>query len=318
MVEPAVLRSALEHYRRQQRFTAAGLVKVRQAARSAGDVAQIVAAFQVLAARDAAESVGGMLDEQGIESDPQGTVSPDAVAGTASDGRPLESLFAQAGSTRSLELMVVTQIQDAARGAAGLAMTNDYGATGYVRMLNPPSCSRCAVLAGKFFKWNAGFQRHPRCDCRHIPSRENLAGDLRTNPNDYFQSLSAADQDRIFTKSGAQAVRDGADVGKVVNARRDMYQAQNFGVNNNGIYVATNRTADGLLFTTEATTKRGAGFRALNERFVDPGGRIKTRIGGGTRYSQATTVRLMPESIYAIAKDRADAIRLLKLNGFIF
>jgi hypothetical protein len=78
------------------------------------------------------------------------------------------------------------------------------------------------VLAGKFFRWNTGFQRHPRCDCRHIPSKENIAGDVTTDPYEYFHSLSKIDQDKWFTPSGAQAIRDGSDIFQVVNSRRGL------------------------------------------------------------------------------------------------
>lgn len=55
----------------------------------------------------------------------------------------------------------------------------------------------------------------------------------------YFNSLSAAEQDRLFTKAGAEAIRSGADLARVVNARRGMYEA------------------GGRSFTREATTRRG-------------------------------------------------------------
>lgn len=312
-----MLQSAAEHYRRQQRITAAGLAQARNVRPNGPEaVARTVTAYQIVAARDAVASVDLMLAEQRVDVTPDAIVIPESVAGTASDGRPLDTLFEQAQTDRAFDLMVATQLQDVARAAASLGIVTRDG-VGYVRMLNPPSCSRCAVLAGKWFKWNQGFQRHPLCDCRHIPARESDAGDLTTNPNAYFDSLSTAEQDKTFGKAGAQSIRDGADPSQVVNARRDMYQAQNFGVNANGIYVATNRSTEGLLFTTEGTTARGVGFKSLNERFKDPNGPVKTRIGGGTRFSRATGVRMMPESIYALAKDRDDAIRLLKLNGFL-
>lgn len=41
-----------------------------------------------------------------------------------------------------------------------------------------------------------------------------------TGPGDYFESLDRAEQDKIFTKAGAQAIRDRADINQVVNARR--------------------------------------------------------------------------------------------------
>lgn len=35
---------------------------------------------------------------------------------------------------------------------------------GYVRMLTPPSsCDRCVILAGRWYRWNQGFERHPMC-----------------------------------------------------------------------------------------------------------------------------------------------------------
>lgn len=286
-----MLNSALEHYRRQQRLTVAALLAVKKA--RPAQYAEIVTAFQILAARDALTSVPLMLDEQGIEPDPVANVAPASVAGVASDGRPLASLFEQAANQSALALMVATQIQDAARGAAGLGIAVRPQVTGYVRMLSPPSCSRCAILAGKFFRWNTGFSRHPKCDCRHIPSTEDRAGDLTTNPDAYFHSLSSAEQDRIFTKAGAQAVRDGADLGQVVNARRGMATMQ-FG----------KRTA---LVTREGTTARGLAGNRLGS----------LRKAEGERYRRSGRPRVMPETIYAVAKDRGDAVRLLKLNGFI-
>jgi hypothetical protein len=260
-----MLDSALEHYRRQQRISAAGLVAARRA-RNKGplEVARVVTAFQVVAARDAAASVPQMLDEQGVVDDPVGNVAVAALAGVASDGRSLDSLFDQAKTDYQFGLMVATQLQDAARGAAGVAIASR-NRVGYVRMLNPPSCSRCAVLAGKWFGWNAGFQRHPRCDCRHIPSLEVDKYDHLFSGDKYFHSLPSAEelaakhpdltvkmrqqaglysQEDIFTKAGAKAIRDGADVTQVVNARRGMAPAQLFGRD--------------VLITREGITRRGS------------------------------------------------------------
>jgi hypothetical protein len=156
---------------------------------------------------------------------------------------------------------------------------------GYVRMLNPPSCSRCAVLAGKFYRWNRGFERHPNCDCRHIPTSEDQAGNLTTNPQAYFDSLTRAEQDRIFTIKGAEAIRDGADISQVVNARRGVAKAQLFGRD---------------VFHTYQGVTRHSLF-----------GRRKRELG------KRLPVRLMPESIYALAEDREDALRLLFLYGYI-
>src|SRR5690625_4406676 len=218
------LQSASEHYARQQRITATGVAAARRA-RETGDVgrmAAIVALFQAMAARDAADAVPDMLEEQNITPASALKVAVQALVGIASDGRPLESLMSLIETEQQLDMIVSTQIQDAARVSGGLAITSRKQVTGYVRMLNPPSCSRCVILAGKWFKWNAGFDRHPQCDCRHVPAREADRTDLTMNPDDYFHSLTKAEQDKTFGKTGAQAVRDGADVSQVVNARRGM------------------------------------------------------------------------------------------------
>lgn len=89
---------------------------------------------------------------------------------------------------------------------------------GYIRVLNPPSCGRCTVLAGKWYRWNAGFLRHPACDCKSMPAAEPDAPDFLTDPKAYFDSLSTGDQDDLFGKANAEAIRDGADISRVVNA----------------------------------------------------------------------------------------------------
>lgn len=291
-----MLRTSVEHYRRQQRISAAGLIAARRERRNLTKATEVLVAFQILAARDAVRGVDDMLAEQGIDEPAQATVVPESVAGVASDGRLLGTLLEQARDDFAFGLIVATQLQDAARGAASLGITARQN-IGYARMLNPPSCSRCAILAGKFYRWNEGFQRHPRCDCRHIPAREADSSDLTTNPDAYFASLPEAEQDRIFTKSGAQAIRDGADMGQVVNARRGMQKAQVFGQD---------------AFTTlEGTSRRGFAYSQLRGR------RDQDRRALGERFSRTQEVRLMPESIYALAKDRADALRLLKLHGYV-
>jgi hypothetical protein len=246
---------------------------------------RILTAAQVASAFGADDYVAAALAHQNVTDGADGQTSAQALAGIASDGRPLDTLLEQpaahvdeltvggmdpsaalvAGGLQ-LARMVVTQVGDAARVATGVATVAHRGAHGYIRMLTSPSCSRCVILAGKFYRTNQGFQRHPLCDCVHIPAAENLHSP-QTSPRAYFDSLNAAEQDKTFTKAGAQAIRDGADPAKVVNARRGMQTA-----------------SDGRLYTTEAAGRRP---------------------------------RIMPEQIYRDAKDRADAIRLLRLHGYI-
>lgn len=228
----------------------------------------VLATFQVASATSAPAYVAAALAEQGTESDPQGVLDPRSLAGVASDGRPLESLVAQpliqvltaiqggaqvgdalrlGGST--LSMIAETQVADAGRAAEQVSMTVQPRVTGWIRMLVPPSCGRCAVLAGRRYRWSAGFRRHPRCDCRHIPAIEDTADDLRTDPQAYFRSLSQASQDRYFGAGGAEAIRRGADIAQVVNAERG---------------------ASGM-YTTEGTTKHGlAGSRLNGEPRLTP------------------------------------------------
>lgn len=236
---------------------------------------------------------------------------PAALAGVASDGRMLRSLlFAPAPTMkarialgappavaalmagRQLAMIVATQVSDAGRVGDGVAIATREN-VGYIRELRLPSCSRCIVLAGKWFEWNKGFARHPRCDCFHRPAtREDAATPDRVKFDQvaYFASLSKRRQDQIFTKAGAQAIRDGADIGQVVNARRGMTEAG----------------------TLEGTTRRGfAGQRMaaeLDVRF--------TREGAISRYSRVSA-RLMPEQIYSMSANRAQAIQTLRRYGYI-
>jgi hypothetical protein len=251
---------------------------------SASWAAQIPALLAALTAgqRAAASTADGYLDAQDLPGDAR--VNPAAFAGVASDGRDLRSLFAMPGIVtleaiaegqplnRAMaaggalaELAAHTQVADAGRVADLTGMTGR-GSPGFVRMVVGATCSRCIVLAGRWYRWNAGFDRHPKCDCVGIPAAENDI-DLRTDPKKVFASMTAVEQDQVFTKAGAQAIRDGADMAKVVNARRGMQTA-----------------ADGRLYTTEAAGRRP---------------------------------RLMPEQIFRDAKDRDDAVRLLRLHGYI-
>lgn len=212
------------------------------AATWAAQVPELTAAVTVAqrAAVVAADQyVDTALAAQGTATATNGAVSA-SLAGVASDGRRLDTLVANPAFTAlraiaggvatpealtighaALARIVVTQVADIGKIADGLAVTARRR-TGFVRMLTPPSCSRCAVLAGRPYRWNEGFLRHPRCDCVHIPAAEAIAGDLTTDSDAYFASLTETEQNRIFTSGGAQAIRDGADIGQVVNARRGM------------------------------------------------------------------------------------------------
>lgn len=312
------------HYRKQQRLTAVTVAAARRQWRRLGEedfdaawpsvggrLLTLTAAAQAAAAADGARYTAAAVSELGLPPAAAGEVDPQAFAGEASDGRPLESLLyqsvvaARVGMASGLQLpaalsaaegvldrIVRTQVADAARQASGVAIAARPGVTGYVRMLNLPSCERCAVLAGKWFKWNQGFARHPRCDCRHIPSSEDMAGDLRTDT----RAAIEAGQVRGLSGADTKAILDGADPGQVINAKRGMYTADAFGRR--------------LKATSEGITKRGVAGRRMRqfERDVAP----------GQRYRRSRVPRLRPEEIYRQAgEDRAEAIRLLDRFGYL-
>lgn len=261
-------------------------------------VTAAVTAAQRTAAASALANGALALAEQSTWAEPDGIVDVEAFAGTTGDGRPLDTLLkvpaattrtliaggmepaqALAAGGRQLSMMVLTEIADAGRGAAGVQIAAR-PRTGYVRMLNPPSCSRCVVLAGSFYRWNKGFLRHPRCDCVHVPTMvtdqaEAFAEGLIDDPYEAFERMSEAEQNRVFTNAGAQAIRDGADMYQVVNARRGMkYRGA---------------------FTTEGTSRHGWAGQILRK---------------GQR-------RMTPKTIYRLNPNREQAVEALRAQGYI-
>ena len=186
---------------------------------------RVVVLAQLAMVEDAFRTVPAMLAEQGLVSDPVAALSPLLMLGTASDGRPMRSLLELSGTDAEFDRIVRTQLSDVARSAEAVARTVEPAATHYVRALSLPSCGRCVVLAGKPSRSDVAFQRHPRCDCRSVPTSERLAGRMATDPRDAYEQMTQAERDRAFTAAGAEAIGLGADVGQVVNARRGITTA---------------------------------------------------------------------------------------------
>jgi hypothetical protein len=282
-------------------------------------IVQVVKQGQVEAAAPADAYLAAVIAADGVASEPAGTIAASAFAGHAADGRSLLSLFyepvietkwrleagqsaadAMTGSLSTLLRAGTTEVADAGRTAAGVGIASNRAVTGYVRTLSPPSCSRCVVLAGLVFKTDQAFDRHPRCDCTNVPIS---AGGRRgatplTDPKAYFRSLSEAEQARVFTIDGAKAIRDGADIGQIVNARRGMYTASAYGTK--------------LRSTHVSTTKRSRFYRLERQRAIQRG--LVPPTGKGFRL---TTHRLMPEEIYARAENRDEVISMLRRYGYL-
>ena len=155
----------------------------------------VVSGAQQAAAGSADSYLNNILNAQGVSPVAEARLVASALSGVASDGRDLASLLyrpavtslvgigsgatparALAGGAATLDMIVRTQVADAGRAGDVVALTARRQVTGYVRMLSGKSCSRCAVLAGRRYAWNAGFRRHPRCPAtartfRHVRTR---------------------------------------------------------------------------------------------------------------------------------------------------
>ena len=268
-----------------------------------------VSRLQLDAATRGAGYGGNTLADQGLYEAPEAWVDPSSLAGVSSRGASLgAALYSAIPHTKDLiaggmpervalargrevlQMSAAAQVADAGRTAAGLD-TFARPKVGYVRMLNPPSCSRCSVLAGRFYRNNEGFQRHPRCDCVHVPTTRTEAAEsegLVHDPYAYFESLSESAQDKTFGKAQAQAIRDGADLFQVVNARRGMSYA---GVSSDGTRRGQKVVSD---FTREGTTRRALWGGA------NPRGK-----------------RLTPDAIYAQGLPREATLDLLAKHGYL-
>ena len=351
---------ALEQYRHQQILVRRAVNRVqtvwRQISRRdiSGSWEQLapllvatVTEAQTEAARLADPYVDAVVAAEGADTAAAGRVVPSAFAGIASDGRPLVSLLYQPvidwkvrmlagqsmedafrGSLASALRITATQVADAGRGATGAAVAGRRTIQGYVRVVQPPACSRCVILAGREYGWNKGFQRHPRCDCIHLPTtliarnqhRGRVGADSFTSttrpgagspgfidPRAYFNGLSRAEQDRVFGEAGARAIREGADMAQIVNARRGMATMSAYGRQ--------------VLATTEGATRRGAFYRLERARTEQRTGTrfARDRIDArrGLPRFELRTPRLMPEEIYRLAESRDEALAMLRRFGYL-
>lgn len=294
------------------------------------DTSWLIVAPQMLQALDAAQErvaagalayMPAVLAETGQPLyDPAYDIEPDVLVGMAGDGRPTESLL-YGGVTHAKEAVAAGAAPLAALATASSFITTAAGTvlsdtgrtaekmaghsrrvTGYVRMLVPPSCGRCVALAGSWTSSRTAFRRHPGCDCRNIPLAEDASNDYTTGVEGYLSSIDdTALAKALGSKANAQAFRDGADPIQIVNAYRS-------GVRPAQVY------SERIKYTLEGTTKRGLAYRAMSAAGVADGA---ARRQIGDRYLSARNVRLMPETLYARARNRDEALQLLSDYGWI-
>ncbi|MGU3358185.1 hypothetical protein ACLBWJ_13100 [Microbacterium sp. M4A5_1d] len=333
-------RAAVDHYQLQQGIAVAAAAEVGGLWASMSDdfdaswsliaapAFETVAAAQLTAAATGAAYVGAVLLETDVDAPPVADVVPHAFAGVTEDGRPLDTLMqgatirakeaVGAGLTTALALaeagdwlqgVVLDSVRAANREAVAAAMTVRPGVQGWVRMLNPPSCKFCVGLAGKWFQWNQGFQVHPNCDCRHIPAQESTAGDLTVDPYAYFRSLDEKMQDRIWGKADAQAIRDGADINRVVNIRSVENRRTRAGKR------PKRRTVDDIY--AEATDRDDA-IRLLTEHGYVIG---PQRAGGNLRGNEPSTERYLAagrgRGVYRVGTEAVTTARAARYDALV-
>lgn len=285
-----MLATTSRYYGEQQRLSALAVRQLRRAS-NLTDLLQLLAVYQSTAALLALEHGDEALREQGIATDGAQVVP---VAFTVNPSAP--SVLEDVETRYQFDRLVSSLVADAGRSAMGAYTASRADEIGHVRGLTPPSCSRCAILAGRFYRWSDGFQRHPKCDCVMIPGRRSAG---LSDPYGAYQRGEITD----LTKAQRQAIENGADISQVVNASKGTQTVSFAG-----------RRVE---VTTEGTTSRGLAFQALSNR----GGTTTRRYETGTRHVTRTVARaprLSPEAIYRIsADDREQAIRLLRANGYI-
>jgi hypothetical protein len=314
----AVPKAAIDYYNKLDKLGASANLAGRKAwqqvdrdhirdswALASRELSVAITSAQVEAATLGASYGADTIAAQGFYTPPDDWVVPQAFAGMSPNGFPVEAAL-QSPAPRALRqisqgvpvddamrsaLVVAgaiaqTMVIEASRSAAGVDTFVRQG-VGYTRMVNPGACDRCLILAGKFYRNNAGFLRHPNCACIHVPTSQQAARDegLIDDPYELFNSLSEAEQDARFTKAGAQAIRDGADIYQVVNARAGMSYA---GVSVDGTFRGQRATG----ITTAGSTSRA--------------------------HTGGIENRLTPDAIYQRGLPREQTLELLREQGYVF
>lgn len=228
-----------------------------------------------------------------------------------------------------LSTYVTTGIGDTSRLAVTSGMTGRRHASGYYRFLRAPSCARCAILAGEFYRWNSGFRRHPRCDCGHRPVR-------KSSDTSAFDTRKAIERGEVrgLSKANTKAILEyGANPSQVVNAQRGMYPVGQFtatttGTTRRGIAGARILERDVARALGEDVSRRTFTnltfdrYKAAEYAELFRRGKTFARTTSGDRtqqyaYRYTRTPRPTPQQIVTSASSREEAIRLLTNYGYI-
>lgn len=309
---------ARNHYRTQQKVALAGVRAARKAVKASQGVpaaqtalATTLSTYQFASALSASRTMATEFGRTVL-------TAPLEYAGTTQLGfpieAPIETILNRLSTDLEGELKALTdqmlagldmfvESEIIAAGADAASVEIFIEDSGYVRVLNPPSCDRCTILAGRIYRSGERFKRHPKCDCQHWPvgsedeAREagfildpmeafdrGLVGGYRTL-EDGSRSFESG-----FSAADVRAIVDGADIVTVANAKAG--GGRRLGITNAITAEMFGRTVKA---TTSGTTRRAAWRKAHPN----------------------LPIRLRPESIYEHAKDREDALRLLRLYGYL-
>lgn len=205
------LRSARKNYRLSA-LIARRAVREARKVRGKGStaVAGVVVAHQIAQAQTSQTAVAEMLAEQEIDSIADALLN---VASFTTDLPTLDRMIQAVDTDFEFDRLVESIVQEAARAAESVAVAvrpDIY----HVRYVNPPCCARCAILAGRVYRWSTGFERHPGCDCSLVPT--TVASPYAQDPD----QLVADGLVRGLSKADMKALADGADLNQVVNVRR--------------------------------------------------------------------------------------------------
>lgn len=207
---PPTLTSARRNYRLSALIARRAVREARKVrGQGTAAVAGVVVAHQIANAQTSQSAVSEILAEQAIDSVADALLNPSAFT---TDGVSLDRMLADLDTDYEFDRLVDSIVQDAARAAESVAVAvrpNIY----HVRFVSPPCCARCAILAGRVYKWSTGFERHPGCDCSTIPT--TVASPYKQDPNE----LVRIGQVRGLSKADMRALGDGADLNRVVNVR---------------------------------------------------------------------------------------------------
>lgn len=331
MLSPLATRN---QYRAQQRIQKAALADMRRIWRGMGgdwdrswqrispDLVGAVSDAQLKMAVASTEYMTDFLAEVNLADQAVSEVRPQSLVGYSSDGVRLDGLlYGGVVAARESALLngsnapqslrdglawlgpvVSSQISDAGRTATMLGTAARPNLTGYTRFLNPPSCQRCAVLAGRVYRYSQGFKRHPQCDCVMQP-----AAGVGWAKAEGFVSDPTANLSLIKDLSRAQraAIEAGADISQVVNAGRGMLTV--------GEGLKTRQ------ITLSGTSARGVFGRAE----ISSTGQITrsvTRTQGAVsnfRLSSTSTARLTPMQISKQARTRDELVAYLRRYGYL-